>query len=388
MTSLAVTPTPEEEAIQENIVKYEELDNKIIELNSQIAVLDIEIDTLNSTLLENNTNIKDTETKISFNEALLDRTKSEIEKSQQKLDLRIRSIYKSDLNSKLLIFVLESKNFSDFFNRLDDMKRIILLDKKIITEVEEKKASLDATIEELNQSAKKLEELKESTEITLKTLEEKQTEQQKYLDKLNTEKTNVFATIEENEKKLVSYQLSVVNSSSSTVTDLEEAISTLKSLIPQLNSSYVISLAEDAIYAGNQAIEDKKVIVSRGNISENNSENQSTDIAESNSEDKNNDTANTTFNMTSTAYTGGGTTATGLKPVRDPNGISTIAVDSSVIPLGSKVFVSDYGVAIASDTGAAINGNIIDVYFNSLEECVSWGRRSVTVEILAYPGEW
>lgn len=388
MTSLAVTPTPEEEAIQENIVKYEELDNKIIELNSQIAVLDIEIDTLNSTLLENNTNIKDTETKISFNEALLDRTKSEIEKSQQKLDLRIRSIYKSDLNSKLLIFVLESKNFSDFFNRLDDMKRIILLDKKIITEVEEKKASLDATIEELNQSAKKLEELKESTEITLKTLEEKQTEQQKYLDKLNTEKTNVFATIEENEKKLVSYQLSVVNSSSSTVTDLEEAISTLKSLIPQLNSSYVISLAEDAIYAGNQAIEDKKVIVSRGNISENNSENQSTDIAENNSEDKNNDTANTTFNMTSTAYTGGGTTATGLKPVRDPNGISTIAVDSSVIPLGSKVFVSDYGVAIASDTGAAINGNIIDVYFNSLEECVSWGRRSVTVEILAYPGEW
>lgn len=388
MTSLAVTLTPEEEAIQENIVKYEELDNKIIELNSQIAVLDIEIDTLNSTLLENNTNIKDTETKISFNEALLDRTKSEIEKSQQKLDLRIRSIYKSDLNSKLLIFVLESKNFSDFFNRLDDMKRIILLDKKIITEVEEKKASLDATIEELNQSAKKLEELKESTEITLKTLEEKQTEQQKYLDKLNTEKTNVFATIEENEKKLVAYQLSVVNSSSSTVTDLEEAISTLKSLIPQLNSSYVISLAEDAIYAGNQAIEDKKVIVSRGNISENNSENQSTDIAESNSEDKNNDTANTTFNMTSTAYTGGGTTATGLKPVRDPNGISTIAVDSSVIPLGSKVFVSGYGVAIASDTGAAINGNIIDVYFNSLEECVSWGRRSVTVEILAYPGEW
>ena len=78
----------------------------------------------------------------------------------------------------------------------------------------------------------------------------------------------------------------------------------------------------------------------------------------------------------------------GLRPVREPNGISTVAVDSSVIPLGSKVYVEGYGVAIASDTGGAIKGNKIDLFMNSESECLQFGRRPVTVTILAYPGEW
>lgn len=91
-----------------------------------------------------------------------------------------------------------------------------------------------------------------------------------------------------------------------------------------------------------------------------------------------------------TAYSGGGITATGTVPVRDPNGISTISVDPRVIPLGSLVYVEGYGKAIAADTGGAIVGNIIDVYVNSNEEALNnWGRRyDVPVYILAYPGEW
>lgn len=91
-----------------------------------------------------------------------------------------------------------------------------------------------------------------------------------------------------------------------------------------------------------------------------------------------------------TAYSGGGITATGTTPVRDPNGISTISVDPRVIPLGSLVYVEGYGKAIAADTGGAIIGNIIDVYVNSNEEAIyNWGRRyDVPVYILAYPGEW
>lgn len=92
----------------------------------------------------------------------------------------------------------------------------------------------------------------------------------------------------------------------------------------------------------------------------------------------------------STAYTGGGVTATGSVPVRNPNGISTIAVDPRVIPLGSLVYVEGYGQAIAADTGGAINGNIVDVYVNSTDEAINgWGRKyNVAVYILAYPGEW
>lgn len=91
----------------------------------------------------------------------------------------------------------------------------------------------------------------------------------------------------------------------------------------------------------------------------------------------------------STAYSGGGVTATGTVPVRDPNGISTIAVDPRVIPLGSLVYVEGYGRAVAADTGGAIKGNIIDVYVNSEAEAYNnWGRKyNVPVYILAYPGE-
>ena len=89
-----------------------------------------------------------------------------------------------------------------------------------------------------------------------------------------------------------------------------------------------------------------------------------------------------------TAYSGDGITATGTVPKRDPNGLSTIAVDPRVIPLGTKVYVEGYGYAVAEDTGGAIKNNIIDLFLNSAPECKQWGRRNVNLYIIAYPGEW
>lgn len=94
------------------------------------------------------------------------------------------------------------------------------------------------------------------------------------------------------------------------------------------------------------------------------------------------------FIMESTAYTGGTLTATGIAPVRDEYGISTIAVDSSIIPLGSLLYIDGYGYAIAADTGAAVQGYIIDLYLNSYDECINWGRQNVSVYLIAYPGQW
>lgn len=91
----------------------------------------------------------------------------------------------------------------------------------------------------------------------------------------------------------------------------------------------------------------------------------------------------------STAYSGGGKTATGRPVSYNPGGLSTIAVDPRVIPLGSKVWVEGYGYAIAADTGGAIKGNIVDVYFDSSSQAKTWGRKhGVKVLIVAYPGEW
>ena len=90
----------------------------------------------------------------------------------------------------------------------------------------------------------------------------------------------------------------------------------------------------------------------------------------------------TKLTVTATAYSPqdpgvGGTTATGAAATR-----GVIAVDPSVIPLGTRVYVPGYGEAVAADTGGAIGGAKIDVCFDSRAEALAWGRRTVTITIL------
>ncbi|MED0933624.1 cell wall-binding protein EntC [Bacillus mobilis] len=73
--------------------------------------------------------------------------------------------------------------------------------------------------------------------------------------------------------------------------------------------------------------------------------------------------------------------ALGHNLTANPN-MKLIAVDPSVIPLGSKVWVEGYGVAIAGDTGGAIKGHKIDVLMPDKGTSSNWGRKTVTVKIL------
>ncbi|MCM3358006.1 MULTISPECIES: LysM peptidoglycan-binding and 3D domain-containing protein [unclassified Psychrobacillus] len=90
--------------------------------------------------------------------------------------------------------------------------------------------------------------------------------------------------------------------------------------------------------------------------------------------------------VTATAYTAScegcsGITSTGIDLNANPNQ-KVVAVDPTVIPLGSKVWVEGYGEAIAGDIGGAIKGNKIDVYMPSYNDAINWGRQSVKVKIL------
>jgi len=58
-----------------------------------------------------------------------------------------------------------------------------------------------------------------------------------------------------------------------------------------------------------------------------------------------------------------------------------VAVDPDVIPMGTKLYIEGYGEAIAADQGGAINGNRIDLFFDSKQEAFDWGMRTVKVTI-------
>ncbi|WP_062200976.1 ubiquitin-like domain-containing protein [Massilibacterium senegalense] len=92
------------------------------------------------------------------------------------------------------------------------------------------------------------------------------------------------------------------------------------------------------------------------------------------------------FYVSSTAYSENctncsGVTATGFNLKANPNA-KVIAVDPSIIPLGSKVYVEGYGYAMALDTGGAIKGNRIDVFFSSEQQAKSWGRKTVKIKVI------
>ncbi len=83
----------------------------------------------------------------------------------------------------------------------------------------------------------------------------------------------------------------------------------------------------------------------------------------------------------STVYTGGGTTASGV-----PASEKVIAVDPSVIPLGTTCYISgsyaEVGFRTAVDTGGAIKGNTIDIYYESDNPYFAgYGWRNVRVYI-------
>lgn len=93
-----------------------------------------------------------------------------------------------------------------------------------------------------------------------------------------------------------------------------------------------------------------------------------------------------TLTMTATAYTAectgcSGITATGIN-LNEDRDKKVIAVDPSIIPLGSRVYVEGYGEAIAGDTGGAIKGNRIDIHVPTKDIAFDWGVREVEVTIL------
>jgi peptidoglycan DL-endopeptidase CwlO len=80
--------------------------------------------------------------------------------------------------------------------------------------------------------------------------------------------------------------------------------------------------------------------------------------------------------VSSTGYCLRGTTATGI-----PVGWGVIAVDPSFIPLGTRMFVPGYGEGVAADTGSAVKGAVIDLWFPTCAQALQWGWRTVTITL-------
>lgn len=412
-TNVKLLAEPESSTMQENKAQYKALGNEILDLNSQLSNLNVQIKELNTQTEANNAKMQDTTQKINETKTQMDSVQQEIDAKQKILGVRLAAMYKNEVDFNPIAFLLTSNGLADFFSRLEAYRKIIGLDDNLISSLNTSKQTLNNDITNLKNKEQELTNLQAENQKNIASLNEKKENQKQTIDKLNAQRTSVLSVITENENSLISYSVSIINSSNPTIAQLQNAVSSLNEILPQLSVDSVINTAKSAIATGNSKIQAQKEAAQKAeeqkaeeqaqkeaaqkaqqaqqsqqnNTSNNTSSNTSSNGSSSNSNSSTNGYKKE-LSMTATAYTGGTLTAMGLKPVRNPNGMSTIAVDPSVIPLGSKVYIPGYGYAIASDTGGAIKGNIIDLYMNSESACTSWGRRPVTVYIVAYPGQW
>jgi 3D (Asp-Asp-Asp) domain-containing protein len=77
-----------------------------------------------------------------------------------------------------------------------------------------------------------------------------------------------------------------------------------------------------------------------------------------------------------TCYDLAGRTASGAG-----TSLSTVAVDPSVIPLGTGIYIQGVGVRVAQDTGGAIRGNRLDLWEPSYAACMAWGVQTRQVSL-------
>ncbi|MDQ3857978.1 MAG: 3D domain-containing protein [Actinomycetota bacterium] len=84
----------------------------------------------------------------------------------------------------------------------------------------------------------------------------------------------------------------------------------------------------------------------------------------------------TRMTVSSTGYCLKGTTSTGV-----PVGWGIVAVDPSIIPLGTRMTIPGYGEGVAADTGSTVHGSHIDLWFPTCAQASAWGRRTVTITL-------
>lgn len=346
--------------IKENVSQTE---REISNVVSEIESMNHEIERVQQILIEKeavieqtNQDIEETTKEINILQEELIELEKSIEKRFEILRNRASSYQQTGGSVNYLEVIFGSANFSDFISRVSMVNKI---------------ADADAT-------------LMEQIEQDMVIVEEKQQLSMTKLDELNAMKAEQEAAVlvmkEQKEKNEQSRQA------------LEKKQSELRSLINELKQKdNNLASLEEEVKQSIAAVEKK----AKQNIRETSSQTKSAKTTtakpqkQSNVQEKartkSRSKQSNTFTVTATAYTvqsagGSGKTYTGIDLRKNPNS-KVIAVDPSVIPLGSVVHVEGYGYAIAGDIGSAIKGNKIDVYVPTQKQAVNWGVRKVKVTV-------
>jgi len=368
-----------------------ELDKKESAIAQQSDKISGELQIALNDVNEKYQEVNDIRTKISDNEATLEKTKTEITETEQKIEQRKEAIAErmkaaqvGGMTDRSINALLESKDLGEFLNRAFAMSVIQNAEKTKVAslgEAKEKLTELKATQEKTQAQLKKD---SQSLEAETTKLDDKMANLKQELadNKTSLEKISQDKEVEKARQAAEKAQKAQAE---------KEAKEAAKAAEAQKASQAAAAQAEEKAKAAaaSQASEQTQKPAESASSSQQQSTTQTSEQPKQEpakpAEPSTPTTSGRTIQMESTGYSCAESvntyfTAMGIDLRQNPQ---VVAVDPSVIPLGSMVEVSGYGIAIAGDTGGAIKGNIVDCHFPTVEQCIQWGRRSVTVTVIS-----
>ena len=254
-SAMPVFATPNQEVI-ENQKKYDELTQKIEDINDQIYTLNGEIEPLVQTIESNNNQIEQIKVEVENTEKEIETAKEEIAKTEEVLGKRVRELYKSGGQNSYIMLLFSADSFNDLISKIESTSRLVSIDKKIVKELEDKQNSLNEKIASLDEKNDELTKINEETKKSLSELETKKAEQETLVEQVKAEQEEFereFLSV--SERTLVQAQYSVIESSSSSIDDLNSAISQLRSIRDgQLKSEIVKEEVNAKIEAAQEKI--------------------------------------------------------------------------------------------------------------------------------------
>lgn len=398
----SAAPSSIKEVEKEREILNNELSKKEQEIGSVLDEIDglyAEIAKTEAELAENEAKIADMEAKIMELEEEFYRLLDEINELNEKIAEREKVLAKrfsayqeigGDVTYLEVIF--SAKSFDEFISRLTSLTTIANADKDLI---EQQAADLE-----------KVEQLQDDVLHKIKEQEKLIEEQEKVQASIESQKNALADSKNSLEKKeaALSKEIDALRSEDNELKNMEEKfrkrIEEAAQKKREQEAREQVATNDNGTENESNTTEEQTTASSSKQEASNNNETspkqetsnqkQATKSKQTNSSKSNSDSqvnVGKTMQMEATAYgpdcSGcSGYTSTGIW-VGGKDTPKIIAVDPSVIPLNTRVWVEGYGEAIAADTGGAIKGNRIDVLVKSEAYAASnWGRRTVTVKIL------
>lgn len=339
-----------------------QINNKLTEINeknNELNVINEEITSLESTIEETAADIKAQEEVV--NERL-DQAKE-----------RLKTIQTNEVNQNTVLSLIEADSVTDFLNRAyvlvtlqsagNDQIESAQAEADELAALEAQQETDKVALEEKSESAQ---EQKEALDTELASLQETMDKNKALLDKLDEERAN--------EENRLAAEKEAAEKAAKEKAAAEKAAQEAATKTAAKPESTPAATQVDTKPAAKQPVPSEPKQAAQPKAEEKSA--PKTETASSSS--------SKSIVVSATGYStqeaGLSThTAMGIDLTKNPN---VIAVDPSVIPLGSMVEVPGFGTFIAGDTGGAINGNKIDIHFSTVQQALNWGRRTITVKIL------